>query len=279
MRLQILGALIAVHMMGSCHVLLSRELVDRIIARVNDVNIYESDRREPQLSLGGKSRTLDMCIEDELWRQKAHAYNVEISDVDVQKRIVALREGQGFGYQSQAAYESFLRGVGLSIKRLGDQIKRVGAIAEIKNFLSPKDALVTQEEVAAYCHEHPIYKDEEYLLSFATVEPYMLDENGAYNKQAYPVSWSELDGWIKKGDLAQDMDFVSTMERGEISMPREKAGTLFVYRLENKSPRRELTPDERKAEVEGVLLKVKKIEKEQDLKERLRSQASIAVFA
>lgn len=252
----------------------ARVLVDEIVVRVNNVNICDSDVKERQMQLGGNSRSVEQCIQDELLYQKAKSYSAVMSDDDLEKRLVALRDGYGFGYRSQGEFESFLRKAGLSTKRLREQIKRSGAIAVIENALLPKDALVSREDVEAYCAKYPEQKDEEYLLSFATFAKDDLTTSG----QVLPgisLAWTELDGWIKKSDLGANMKFVVDMKVGEVSRPVVRDSACFMYRLEKKAEKRNLSVDERYAEIEQLLLKDRKVEKEVEIKQRLRDEAAV----
>ena len=256
----------------------SRTLVDKIVARVNDVNICRSDVNERQMQLGGAARSIEQCVQDELMFQKAKSYSAIMSETDLDKRMVALREGYGFGYQSQGDFEAFLCKEGLSIKRLREQVKRSGSVAGIENALVPKNALVHREDVAAYCLKHPEDKDESYLLSFATFSAEDLTSSGDLSDELRPI-WTELDGWISKSALGSCMKVVADMKVGEVSKPAVKDSTCFMYRLENKTEKRPLSVDERYAEVEKVLLGVRKAEKEVEVKQRMRDEAAIVFFA
>lgn len=256
----------------------ARELVDEMVAQVNKTIICKSDVDERQLHLGGNSRSLEECIQDELLYQKAKTYNAVMSEEDLEKRLVAVREGYGFGYKTHEEFEAFVRKTGgLSVKRLREQLKRTGAVATLENVLIPRDALVLREDVEAYCAQHPLQKDEEYLLSFATLSKDDLALDGSISAD-FPLVWTELDGWIRKSDLASHMKFVVDMKVGEVSKPALKDSACFVYRLEKKAEKRPLSVDERYAEVEQLLLKGQKAKKEIEVKQRLRDEAAVVIL-
>jgi len=253
-------------------------LVDEIVAKVNSTNICLSDLHERQMQLGGKTRTLEQCIEDEIFMQKARDYGAVMSDDELSKRMVALRAGYGFGYKTQAEFEAFLKRSGLSTKRLRDQLCRSGSIISVRGALAPKDALVTRQDVEAYCAAHPLEKDVEYLLSFASGARDLLGADGDL-PEGLVLSWNELDGWMRKADLAENMNFVKTMSVGQVSAPVLRDDTFFVYRLEKKNEARLFTVDERYAEVEKILLNERKAQKEVEVKERLKREAATTVLS
>lgn len=258
--------------------LAARVLVDEIVVRVNDVNICKSDLEERQMQLGGNVRSKEQCIREELFYQKARSYGAIMSDSDAEKRLVSLREGYGFGYSSQGDFELFLRKAGLSTKRLLQQIKRTGSIASIENALAPKNALVSREDVEAYCLKNPLEKGVAYLLSFATVSANCLDSSGKLPDDVR-LSWVELDGWMPESDLSAGMKFVAQMRVGDVSAPVVKDSICFLYRLEDKSEKRLLSVDERYAEVEQHLLKASKAQKEIEVRQRLRDEASVVFLS
>lgn len=239
-------------------------MVDEIVAKVNNVNICRSDLHERQMNLGGRSRSIDTCIMDALFMQKAADYGAVMRDDELEKRLVALRSGYGFGYKMQAEFEAFLKKSGLSTKRLKDQIRRSGSVASVQGALLPKDALVTRQDVEAYCAAHPINKDEEYVLSFATGSRNLL--NNGHLPEGLVLSWSELDGVMSKADLSESMSFVKNMKVGDVSQPVVRDDAFFVYKLEKKNQKRPLTVDERYADVEKILLKERKAQKEVEIR-------------
>ncbi len=253
-------------------------LVDEIVAKVNGANICLSDVQERQMHLGGKTRSLEVCIQDELLMQKARDYGAVMRDDELDKRMVALRGGYGFGYKDHAEFEAFLRKSGLSTKRLRDQICRSGSIAQVQAALAPKDALITRQDVESYCLSHPQEKEEEYLISFASGARDLLNSEGKVPAE-FLLAWTEFDGWMKLSDLAPNMAFVKKMAVGSVSDPVIRDELFFVYRLEKKNEKRPLSVDERYAEVEKMLLTERKAQKEVEIKERLRQEAAITVLS
>ena len=252
-------------------------VVDEIVAKVNASNICRSDLQERQMHLGGKSRSVDACVMDVLFMQKAADFGAVMRDEELEKRMVALRAGYGFGYKTQAEFESFLKKSGLSTKRLKDQIRRSGSIASVQAALLPKDALVTRQDVEAYCAAHKLDKDEEYLLSFSSGSRDLLTDSGRL-PDGLVLSWSELDGWMSRADLSENMSFVKNMKVGEVSKPVLRDDAFFVYKLEQKNEKRLLSVDERYADVEKNLLKERKAQKEVEIKERLKVEAAISIL-
>jgi len=93
------------------------------------------------------------------------------------------------------------------------------------------------------------------------------------------LSWVELDGWMPESDLSAGMKFVAQMRVGDVSAPVVKDSICFLYRLEDKSEKRLLSVDERYAEVEQHLLKASKAQKEIEVRQRLRDEASVVFLS
>jgi len=254
-----------------------RKLVDEIVVQVNKVNIHRSDLNEPQIQLKCKARSIEQCIEEELMYQKAKTYNAIMSEEDLDKHLAAWRESYGFGYRSQGEFDVFLRKEGLSPKRIKEQIKRTGAVSTMENALLPRDALVSRQDVEYYCAQHPKEKEEEYLVSFCVISKDDLNLLGEIPEDI-KLSWTELDGWISKPSLSASMKFVADMKIGEVSKPVIRDENCFFYRLDKKAEKRPFSVDERYAEVENLLVDVRKKEKKAEIKARLKDEAAIVVL-
>lgn len=260
--------------------LIARTLVDTTIARVNGDNIYLSDLREPQVNAGGQARTIDQCVDEMLFYQKAKAYNMTMLEEDVNKRISALKKGQGFGYQSNDEYEAVLQDAGLTLKRLSGQIRRLGAMAEMKHVLVPKDFFASPAEIKEYCKNNPLYRDESYQLSFAIVEKDMIDENRVVKPdEVEELDFEFLEGLVTDKALADNMQFVASLEEDEIGAAIERNGVWYVYRLDKKHPRHLMSIDERTPAVKQFLVDEKRKNAGNDVIKTLREQASIKVFS
>jgi hypothetical protein len=200
-----------------------------------------------------------------------------MSEEDLDKRLSALREGYGFGYRSQGEFESFLRKEGLTSKRIKEQIKRTGAVASIENALMPRDALVSRQDIEKYCAQHPKEKEEEYFVSFAVISKDDLNLLGEVPDDI-ELSWTELDGWMSKSSLGASMKFIADMKIGEVSKPVFRDSDCFFYRLDKKAEKRPFSVEERYVEVENLLVGACKAEKEREIKQRLRDEASVVVL-
>ncbi|MBM3894142.1 peptidyl-prolyl cis-trans isomerase [Candidatus Dependentiae bacterium] len=256
----------------------ARDLVDCVVARVNDVVICKSDLNEPQLILGGRTRDLERCIMDEILLQKAQQNGVVPSQEDVEKKAIAYRNGHGFGYKSGEEYERFLGRAGLSSKKVVNQIKNSGAAARMEMLLMPKGAVVSRDEIVAFCEKNPEQKEALYLVSFSTGSKDLVDENGHLTKKA-ATQWSRFDGWLSESELSKSMKFITKMEPGQVSEPVIRGDSFFIYRLEEKQDARLFTIEERYAGIEQRLLEEAKKDKFIDIKKRLRQEACVVYMS
>jgi hypothetical protein len=193
---------------------------------------------------------------------------------EVEKKVIAYRQGNGFGYKTNDDYEHFLKTAGLSMKKVAKQIKKSTASVRMESLLMPRSAVVDRSEIEAYCTQNPQEKEAAYLISFATGSKDLVSEDGQLQDRAV-LHWSKFDGWLNESDLSKSMKFIVSMKPGEVSSPVVRGDSFFIYRLEDFEKSRPLTVDERLNEVERMLIEDAKKEKFVDIKKRLREEACV----
>jgi parvulin-like peptidyl-prolyl isomerase len=251
-----------------------REVVDKIVARVNGANILLSDLKISRIDLGGKRYDIEKAIQHELLFQRASERKLLPTALDVQKHIIAWKREHNLVHMTDDEFEKRLKDEGLTLKQYKNQLARILAIRNLRSLEISERVIVTSAEVEAYFKANPEYSDDEYLLQTQIVPAARAESEGAAVKEAKKMKWIELD-WVKKSHLAKKMAFVSDMKVGEVSKPIKIEQGYQLLKLVRKIKGHLETLDERYVKIERHLQN-KKMEKfEDEYIDKLRKDASV----
>lgn len=176
----------------------ARWTINKIITRVNGVNILSSDIELPRIAKEGGKFTLDEAISEELWLQQAAEQHMLPTDVEVERQIVAFKMQNNMGEASEEEFEKQLKQMGLNLKQCRQQFARLIALEKIKHTEIADKIVVTSQEVEEYYKKHPVYSPEAYHLKISTDK-----------------TWEDL-GWINRKDLDKQFMFVISCNPGDI---------------------------------------------------------------
>ncbi|MFC1894559.1 SurA N-terminal domain-containing protein [Candidatus Dependentiae bacterium] len=249
------------------------QVVDKIVARVNGVNILKSDLDKPRLNKNGQFYSLDEMINEELLCQKAAERKLLPSDLEVEKQISSLKIYNNLSHLSDKDFEEELKKEGLNLQDYKNQLARMLACEKLKHAEFSERVVVTSQEVEEYYKKNPEMEHETYLLKMSTISKDCLNQKGEFVKKV-DYKWDDL-GWIEKKDLSSSLSFVSKMKVNQISKPKKMGYGYQMVKLEAKKMERLKTLDERYSEIDLELQKQKKGKFEQDFKKELLAKASI----
>ncbi|MFA6527713.1 MAG: hypothetical protein WCT20_04780, partial [Candidatus Babeliales bacterium] len=170
----------------------NRTVVDKIVARVDGVNILQSDLAQPRITTdNGRPFTLDEAIMEEL--MVAHAANQHLmpSTLDVDRQIASFKIQNKLQYMTDKEFEAQIKEGGLTLKMYKQQIGRRIAVENVKRAEIYEKVLVSSQEVEAYYKQHPEYAKESYQLEIC-----IINKDECVDTSTIPVSkWEKLD-WI-----------------------------------------------------------------------------------
>jgi len=242
-----------------------RKVLDKIVARVNGVNILLSDLNQPRIEKGGEFFSIEEVIDNEILFQKAAQRKLIPTKLDLEKYIISWKEASQLMHLSEEEFEKRLRADGLTGKKYRNQLARILAIRNLRQLEVSERVVVTPSEVEDYYAANPEYTDNRYLLKTKIV--------GSSEKEK-DVKWMELD-WIDESDLAKKFYFVTSLKEGEISQPlRVEQGKQFIKLVKRENSRlKTLTESWGGAEKKLQEIKMKKFEK--GYVSNLRKEASV----
>lgn len=254
------------------------KVVDKIICRVNGTNIMMSDLHEPRIDKNGGVYTLDEAIAEELLFQKAAELKIIPTDVEIERRIVAIKQANGLLKKSDEDFDTWLRAEArLTQKKFKKQLMRTGAASHVKGWNANESGVVSEKEKRDFFASNTIMSQERYHLKTAFIEEDNIDENGAVINTD-DITWTDI-GWVEKDELSAPMSFVSSMQKDEISKPvRTEYGYSMVQLLDTE-PARKKTYEESEVQIEKKLIRRKQKRGDQLLINKLRKRASIVMLS
>lgn len=243
-----------------------RFLVDKVVARVNGVSILYSDTQIPRIAKEGGLYSLDECIIEEVFFQKAVERHLQPSTVDIERQIVAFKIQNNLSNLSDTEFEEQLKKSGITLKMYREQMGRIMAVESVRRAEVSEKIFVTSQEVEAYHKANPRFVKEGYWLHVAQCETEDAPED--------TYRWQDL-GWVDKCDLDASYDFVASMEVGSISKPVKNAQGYQVIKVIEKRMPRPKTLDERYVKIEKLLRDEKRTKYLEGVEKELLEKAHI----
>lgn len=253
-----------------------RSVVDRIVARVNGVNILQSDLDLPRISTeNGRPFTLEEAIMEELMIQHASGQHILPSALDIERQITGFKIQNGLQDMTDEEFEKQLKDGGLTLKSYKQQIGRRIAVENVKRAEIYEKIVTSSQEVEAYYKKHPIYTKEAYRLQMSILG----EDELAADQKGEKATWEKLD-WINKDDLSEDLQCVLHMKKGEISAPlfdseKGEGAKIKLVKIVDKREKRLKTLNERYAEIDQLLQHNKRVELSQAMENELKAKAMI----
>jgi peptidyl-prolyl cis-trans isomerase SurA len=290
----------------------SADIVERVVATVNDEAIFLSDLRQratPFLPRLAESPTeterlarlkqiyadiLGVLIDEELLKQLAQELNIVVSSQDVEQFIENIRQ------QNNLSPEQFWAAVeaeGMSEAQYRKDLRRQILRFKVTNERVRSRVNITEEEVRRRYQQRAREKGSEIRFHVADIVVPVEDESSATNVAAardeaqqirdaltqdnFAERASELGGgdlgWLSQEDLASEMETVLLRtEDGEITQPvRVGSGFHILYVQERRVGQDFPSYEEMKEELMREMLDAAMLRQEQIFLEELRRKAVI----
>lgn len=254
-----------------------KETVDKIVARVNGVNILKSNLEKPQIITGGQTLSLKDSIREELLFQKAVERKMLPTVAEVNKQIASLKIRNGLTGMTDDEFELELEKEGLKMSDYKRQMSRYIAVERLKAAEFSERIVVTSQEVDDFYAKNPSYTEEKYHINICELRDGDVDKEGNLISKNSLV-WDDL-GWIAKKDLNKNLAFVSTLKKDEISNPTKISDSYQVVKMIDRTDKNLRTLDERYTEIEYALQDRKKSVFEKEFDIELKKDSSIIYLA
>lgn len=250
-----------------------RKLINKIVVRVNGVNILTSDLEKPRLAKNGKPFTLDEAIFDELLYLRAAELKMLPSDIDIEHQITNFKVQNGLDQLSDEEFEEELKEGGMDLKEYKRQYGRLIAVENIKRTETSEKLMVTSQEVERSYDKNPPVQQEAYHLK-TCVLPQGQHEKSKELVAQNKVEWEDL-GFIETAKISKDFSIVFAMKTGDLSEPLKMGDHYELISVVEKREQRKKTLQESYQEIERKLQDEKRDRCLKDLERDLKAKASI----
>jgi hypothetical protein len=245
--------------------------VDKIIARINGVNILQHDLKQPRIEKEGNRYSIEDAAKEELFYQKAKEKHLLPSPSDVDRQIVAFKMQNNMVEMSDVEFENQLKDSGFSLIMYKKQLGRLLAIENFKRVECSEKIVVSSQEIEGFCKKNIEYSEEKYHLEIAKTKE-KFEEKNEEN-----IKWEDL-GWFEKDEIGESYKFVLNMKRGQVSKPVSLNGEFRIVRLVDKKSRLLKSIGERYGDVERKIREQKKDQIIKSIEDTLMQKSSIIVF-
>ena len=253
--------------------LLEARVVNKIIARVNGVNILKTDLERPRINSSPYS--LESAITQELYFQEATRQKLVPSNLEVEKYIALYRSGNQLKDLSDEEFAKHLQEKeGFSIPEFKSEYARYVAVSNLMQIEVKNRVFITAQEVEDYYKKNPEWIDERYKLKTALIsfQDAPTEQDVLKIKK---IDWVSQDDWIYKDNIAENMSVIFSLKKNEISKPIKTQYGYQLVQVIDKELRRKKTLQEAYIDVEKRL-RAKKLDKfEDEYKQELKSKATV----
>jgi len=247
--------------------------IDKIVARVNGVNILASDLKKPRIAKAGLPFSLDEAIFEELMYQRASQMQMLPKEADINRQIVAFKIQNGLTNMTDQEFEDELKQGGFSLHDYKVQYGRMIAAENVKRSEISEKLIVTSQEVEDYYKKNPAYHPEQYKLKISSLTTSLLPEKDMLIKQN-KLQWDDL-GWIEPNNLSSQLTCVRNLKPGQTSEPIQSGDEYQLVTLVEKKEKQMKTLDEQYSEIQRTLQQIKQEDFIIGFEKELTSKASI----
>lgn len=228
-----------------------RWIVDKIVARVNGVNVLKSDLEKPQIGKEGGVYTLGELISEELIFQRAQEKKMLPSAADVDRQIVSFKMQLNLNTASNDEFEQHLKQYGFTFNTYRNQIGRLLAVNNTKQAEISEKILVTSQEVEDFYHRNPAHVKERFNLQMALLDEEHVDNYTSYLENS-DVSWKEF-GFVQADEIDERYAVATQLSVGEMTPPIKVNNKYVVIKLVAKEDAKLLSLSDRYSEIEKEL--------------------------
>lgn len=236
----------------------NKVLIDEIKAIVDGpintdiITLTDIERR----SFDGQEHKLADLIQECAGKQHSEVLGIPVEDDDVLRYLRAMAQAQKQeSTVTPEALKATAANAGFdSLDEFYTALKRLyGANAAMEMDVRSLTA-VSEQDIAAYDEENPLYKPATYVLQTAfiardesvdtAVQKKQLQESVAQDNS---IKWS-IAFDIAESDIATEKDFIKNLKKNEIYISEVNQG-FELYKLKNHMPKQRIPAQDRKKEI------------------------------
>ena len=218
--------------------------------------ITRSDVVRP--SLTGMPQSLDDLIFERLVFLDAKKYNIVPDDDAVDKYLAIVQKENNMSLDQ---LKEVFASAGYTYEEGRQQFRVLQTVNSMLGVKIHSQVIVPRAQVEEYYSQNPVMQEAEYYLQYGFM-PYVPEKREAQAKalrlmaktgrEVKDVQWNDP-FWVKQSDVADDKEFIFSMNVGETSQPISQPGGYEIYRLIDKKDESIPTLDERYHEIADIL--------------------------
>lgn len=203
-----------------------------------------------RVGIDGRKAPIDDLIIEEMLYQDALKLKVPVDDY-ADRYIRSIKKQHNIGDKD---VDRIFESAGLSPEEGRMKLQKMGANTTMIDLKVKARIFVPQHDIENYFNNNPVYKEAKYYIEVAFVpffsnSPEKQNEQYAYlmqqiNECALDVMWG-TPFWLKESDIAEAMNFITMMNKGDVSKPQLVNGGFEMYRLKEKKERKLIPFDKR----------------------------------
>jgi len=259
------------------------DTIEAVVRIQKDTEIItKSDVDRP--SLGGEIRPLQDIVFERSVFLDAKKHKILSDEDSLEAYLMAIQHEHNL---TRDGLKSIFTAAGYTYEEGRAQLQMMQTTNTMIDFKIRSNLIVPRKEVITYYQAHPQVVEPSYILQRAVISLSSTKTKEQQKKELvifsktkksmYNIIWSEPFS-IDQSDVAEEKQFIITMEPGDISLPIEISGEFELFRLKEKIKERILTLDERYREIVDILRQPKYKELLQAYKDSLFDTASITYF-
>jgi hypothetical protein len=248
--------------------------------RTDLVTLSDIDRP----SIAGNKQSLDDLVTSKLMVQDAVRYKMEPNDEAVDNNLKAVQRENKLSLDD---LKTIFSSSGYSYEEGRTQFKEMTAISTMIDFRIRSRLIIPEREIESYYQAHPIIQEASFQVEHALMTvPYGMDRDiflkelknlKETGRCKLDIEWSEP-FWINKSEIANDKQFITTMEVSSIAIGGETAAGIELFKLINKKDEHLLSLEERYNEIADYLKRPKYDELFEQYKKDLFAGAAVVYF-
>lgn len=274
-----------------------------VLARVNGTVItledfnreFQEMKLESEFFSGGhetlmqmKEKLLDQLIEEALILKAARRLGVTVTDHELEAEIMEVKDH----YKGESLRE-YLNTQGISFETWKERVKEKILIEKTIRIGSHYDGVISTDEVRAYyeTHRHEYILPERVKARQIVVASERsanrilreLKKGQTFKKLAVENSLGPESrfggdlGYFARGDMPKEFNVVFSMDKEEVSKPVKSPYGFHIFKVEDKTPGRELMFEEVVDDVKGKIVQMKSEQLYYQWLEELRKNAKIKI--
>ena len=214
----------------------ARELENKIMYRVNGVNVTYKDTKTPHIANNGKPFSDSDYITFLSWLREAKEHEAKAPEGAVERTIARYEEDNDMANLPSAQKDRLLEGtIGIDFATYAKQLEDYYTIESYKNYQFLSRCSVGEVEIENYYHAHPVKVSAEYKIDLASLTSQQASQFNAGTLDKSSLEWDSFEA-LKEEDIASHLRLVTSLADGDFALAKDAQGEPLLVRLVEKKP-------------------------------------------